>query len=47
MKKFLSILLVCLLATTLFAACDKANSNEIRIGINYELSGDCASVGFE
>ncbi len=45
MKKFLSILLVCLLATTLFAACDKANSNEIRIGINYELSGDCATYG--
>lgn len=45
MKKFLSVLLVCLLASTLFAACNKTDSNEIRIGINYELSGGSATYG--
>lgn len=45
MKKFLTVLLICLMATTLFAACTKTDSNEIRIGINYELSGDNATYG--
>jgi len=45
MKKFLLVLSICLLATTLFAACTKTESNEIRIGINYELSGGSATYG--
>lgn len=45
MKKFLLVLSICLLATTLFAACSKTDSNEIRIGINYELSGENATYG--
>lgn len=45
MKKFLSVLLICFLASTLFAACSKTDSNEIRIGINYELSGETATYG--
>jgi branched-chain amino acid transport system substrate-binding protein len=45
MKKFLSVLLFCFIATTLFAACTKTDTNEIRIGINYELSGGSATYG--
>lgn len=46
MRKAISILLVLVFTLTLFAGCgSKANENEIRIGINYELSGDVASYG--
>jgi branched-chain amino acid transport system substrate-binding protein len=47
MKKIISVLIVLTLVVTLFAGCSKpaANENEIRIGINYELSGNVASYG--
>ncbi len=46
MKKFLSIFIACILISTLFAACSTANNqNEIKIGINYELSGAVATYG--
>ncbi len=49
MKKKITVLLaVCLLVTGLTACGNKtgsANANEIKIGINYELSGDVASYG--
>ncbi len=44
MKKTLSVLLICLLGLTLFTACQK-DVTEIKIGINYELSGDVATYG--
>ncbi|NLU53128.1 MAG: ABC transporter substrate-binding protein [Clostridiaceae bacterium] len=46
MKKVLSLTLVLVLISTLFAGCSgAANSNEIRIGINYELTGKIATYG--
>lgn len=46
MKKNLSVLLVCLIISALFAACSTpAATNEIKIGINYELSGAAATYG--
>ena len=47
MKKFVGIALSLALTTTLFAGCSKtaSNANEIKIGINYELSGDVATYG--
>jgi len=46
MKKILSILLLIVLTTTLISGCGgSSNANEIKIGINYELSGDVASYG--
>ncbi len=44
MKKTLSVLLICLLGLTLFTACNK-DVTEIKIGINYELSGEVATYG--
>jgi len=46
--KRISILLVIVLMFAIFAGCSKpaaTNENEIRIGINYELSGDVATYG--
>jgi len=47
MRKFVSIILVAVMAVTLLAGCggSAVNENEIRIGINYELSGSGASYG--
>lgn len=47
MKKFLSVILLVVLTMTLFSGCSKsaANANEIKIGINYELSGGVATYG--
>lgn len=48
MKRLLSCLLICVLAATLFTACSSgsaSNADEIKIGINYELSGDNATYG--
>ncbi|HBR02554.1 MAG TPA: ethanolamine utilization protein EutJ [Ruminiclostridium sp.] len=46
MKKTLSIILLVALAMTLLAGCGgSVNANEIKIGINYELSGDVATYG--
>jgi branched-chain amino acid transport system substrate-binding protein len=45
MKKLLSCLMICILITTMFAACSSSNTDEIKIGINYELSGENATYG--
>jgi len=47
MKKLIGVVIVLSLVITLFSGCSKpaANENEIRIGINYELSGNVASYG--
>ncbi len=47
MKKLLSVILVLTLALTLFAGCgaSSSNANVIKIGVNYELSGDVATYG--
>ncbi|HHV99809.1 MAG TPA: ABC transporter substrate-binding protein [Clostridiaceae bacterium] len=47
MKKTVSILLLAALVLTLFAGCSNSasNANEIKIGINYELSGGAATYG--
>lgn len=49
MKKIVSIALSAIMVTTLFAGCSgsktASNANEIKIGINYELSGDVATYG--
>lgn len=48
MKKFLSLMTTVLVGATLFAGCKKensANSNTIKIGLNYELSGQVATYG--
>ena len=47
MKKFISVILTVVMAMTLFAGCSNTatNANEIKIGINYELSGDVATYG--
>jgi len=44
MKKLL-ILCACILLVASLAGCSKTNQNEIRIGINYELSGGVATYG--
>lgn len=47
MKKFISVLLLAAMTATLLAGCGgtPANTNEIKIGINYELSGGNATYG--
>lgn len=46
MKKVLACLLIFLLTLTMFSACSNVpSSDEIRIGINYELSGTAATYG--
>lgn len=48
MKKYLSLMTAVLVGATLFAGCkkqDAANSDTIKIGLNYELSGQVASYG--
>jgi branched-chain amino acid transport system substrate-binding protein len=48
MKKIASVLLLALLISVLFVSCSAtgtANINEIKIGINYELSGEVATYG--
>jgi len=45
MKKILASLVIVVLAVTMLTACSSSNTNEIRIGINYELSGDNATYG--
>lgn len=46
MKKVISIILLMALTMTLFSGCGgSANANEIKIGINYELTGEVASYG--
>lgn len=47
MKKIIGLLLAMILVFPFFAGCQgpAANANEIRIGINYELSGESASYG--
>ncbi|NLN65364.1 MAG: ABC transporter substrate-binding protein [Clostridiaceae bacterium] len=48
MKKIASVLLLALLISALFVSCSApgaANINEIKIGINYELSGEVATYG--
>lgn len=47
MKKIVNVILLVALVMTLFAGCSKtaANANEIKVGINYELSGDVATYG--
>ena len=47
MKKIISVTLLIALTMTLISGCGgSANANEIRIGINYELSGEVAWAGF-
>lgn len=46
MKKTISIILLMALTLTLISGCGgSANANEIKIGINYELTGEVASYG--
>ncbi len=48
MKKFLKVAFIMVLAVSLFAGCTgqpTVNENEIRIGVNYELSGKVATYG--
>lgn len=46
MKKVISIILLMALTMTLISGCGgSANANEIKIGINYELTGEVASYG--
>lgn len=47
MKKVISVVLLLALTMTLFAGCGSAasNANTIKIGVNYELSGDVATYG--
>jgi branched-chain amino acid transport system substrate-binding protein len=47
MRKLISVVLVVVLFTILFVGCSSKaiNENEIRVGINYELSGDVATYG--
>jgi branched-chain amino acid transport system substrate-binding protein len=47
MKRMLSIIILAVFVISAFAGCSKApvNENEIRIGVNYELTGDVASYG--
>ncbi|MGI6668838.1 MAG: ABC transporter substrate-binding protein [Acetivibrionales bacterium] len=45
MKRLISIILSVLLVTALLTGCAGGSTNEIRIGINYELSGEVATYG--
>lgn len=47
MKKAVSVLLTLALTSVLVTGCSKSasNANEIKVGINYELSGDVATYG--
>ncbi|MGE5613521.1 MAG: ABC transporter substrate-binding protein, partial [Bacillota bacterium] len=45
MKRTISVILTALLAAALLTGCAGGGANEIRIGINYELSGDIATYG--
>lgn len=45
MKKTILALLICTMVSVLVTACSGTATNEIRIGINYELSGDVATYG--
>jgi len=45
MKRLISIILSVLLVTALLTGCAGGSTNEIRIGINYELSGEAATYG--
>jgi len=46
MKKIISIILLIVLTMALVSGCGgSSNANEIKIGINYELSGEVASYG--
>ncbi len=46
MKKLLSVILIAVFAMSMLAGCgETANANEIKIGINYELSGAVATYG--
>jgi branched-chain amino acid transport system substrate-binding protein len=45
MKRSISVILMVLLVAALLAGCAGGNANEIKIGINYELSGDVATYG--
>lgn len=47
MKRVISLVLMIALVATLFAGCGKqaANSDVIKIGVNYELSGNVATYG--
>ncbi len=45
MKRLLSILLIVVMTTVLISGCSGSNANEIKIGVNYELSGQVATYG--
>lgn len=47
MKKLVCIILMTMITATLFTGCtgNTGNANEVKIGINYELSGDVATYG--
>jgi branched-chain amino acid transport system substrate-binding protein len=45
MQKIISVLLVLILVLSLFAGCGKKDANTIKIGINYELTGDVSTYG--
>lgn len=46
MKKILNVLIITVLAAAfLFTGCSGSNSNEIKIGVNYELTGEVATYG--
>lgn len=45
MKRLLSILLIVVMTTILISGCSGSDANVIKIGVNYELSGDVATYG--
>ena len=45
MKRSVSVILTVLLVTALLTGCAGGDANVIKIGINYELSGDVATYG--
>ncbi len=45
MKRLVSLVMVVMLVATLLAGCGAGDSNVIKVGINYELSGDVATYG--
>jgi len=45
MERLLSILLIVVMTTVLISGCSGSNANEIKIGVNYELSGQVATYG--
>lgn len=46
-KRILSVIIAAIMITTIFAGCDQTagSDTEIKIGLNYELSGEAASYG--